>query len=163
MRKTLQFSSAKAGRPVNNRFAEIDRYDVATARIVETKPFLLGSLNRVDFKRKDGTTKTVYGWTPELDPKSGRLRGGIEIFDNTDQLIPFVSRAPTADKGFLSRIAPVDIVSGLIAVLMTFTAIFVVVHQVVYHDGVEVPQLLSASVTMILGFYFGRATTDQNA
>jgi hypothetical protein len=147
---------------VNNRFADVDRYDVATARVVETKPFLLGSLNRVDFKRKDGSAKTVYAWAPELDPKSGRLRGGIEIFDNTDQLIPFVSRAPTADKAsFLLRMTPVDIISGVIAVLMTITAIFVVVHQVIYQDKVEIPQLLSASITMILGFYFGRATTDQ--
>src|SRR5437868_746135 len=118
---------------VNNRFADIDRYDVTTARIVETKPFLLGSLNRVDFKRKDGSIKTVHAWAPELDAKSGRLRGGIEIFDNTDQLIPFVARAPTDIKDtFLSRIAPVDIISGIIAILMTLTAIFVVIHQVTY-------------------------------
>jgi hypothetical protein len=87
---------------VNNRFADIDRYDLSTARIVETKPFLLGSLNRVDFKRTDGSIKTVHAWAPELDSKSGRLRGGIEIFDNTDQLIPFVARAPTDTKGALS-------------------------------------------------------------
>jgi len=132
---------------VNNRFADVDRYDVATARVVESKPFLLGSLNRVDFKRNDGSIKTVHAWVPELDPISGRLRGGIEIFDNVDQLIPFVSRAPTAERGnLLTKIAPVDIISGSIAILMTLTTIFVVIHQVIYHESLEVPLTLGGQI-----------------
>jgi hypothetical protein len=60
---------------VNNRYSGVDRYDLTTVRVVEVKPFLSGSLNRVDFKRKDGSEKTIYVWVPELDVKSGRLRG----------------------------------------------------------------------------------------
>jgi hypothetical protein len=45
---------------VKNRFAGVARYDVATSLVIETKPFLLGAINRVDFKRRDGPTKTVY-------------------------------------------------------------------------------------------------------
>jgi hypothetical protein len=149
---------------LNNRFANVQRYDLTTARVVETKPFLLGSINRVDFNRKDGSSKTIYAWVPELDPKSGRLRGGIEIFDKTDQLIPFVSRAPTAEReNFLAKIAPVDVISGLIAILMTLTMIFVVTHQVIYHDTIDIPLALSTGITTILGFYFGRATTGQSS
>jgi hypothetical protein len=146
---------------VNNRYSGVDRYDLTKVRVVEAKPFLSGLINRVDFKRKDGSEKTVYVWVPELDPKSGRLRGGIEIFDDTNQLIPFVSRAPIAEKSsFLSKIGPVDVISGAIAVLMTLTMIFVVAHQVIYHDNVDVPLILSNGIATILGFYFGRATTQ---
>jgi hypothetical protein len=60
---------------IRNRFAGIDRYDLASAFVVETKPFLLVSINRVDFKRKDGSTKTVYTWFPEIDNKTNKLKG----------------------------------------------------------------------------------------
>jgi hypothetical protein len=147
---------------VKNRFAAVDRYDLTTTFVVETKPFLLGSLNRVDFKRKDGSDKTVYAWAPELDNRTGKLRGNIEIFDNTDQLIPFVSRAPGRSLNIFEKIGPVDIISGLIAILMTITMIFIVTHQIIYHDTVDIPLVLSNGITVILGFYFGRATTGQN-
>jgi hypothetical protein len=93
-----------------------------------------------------------------------KASGGIEIFDDTNQLIPFVSRAPIADKSnFLSKLGPVDVISGLIAVLMTLTLIFVVAHQVIYQVTVDVPLILSNGIATILGFYFGRATTQANA
>jgi len=80
---------------VNNRFAGVERFDLTTSRIVETKPFLLGTISRVNFKRRDGSDKTVYAYVPELDARSGKLRGGIELFENSDQLIPLVSIAST--------------------------------------------------------------------
>jgi hypothetical protein len=151
---------------VTNRFAGVDRFDLSKAFVVETKPFLLGSLNRVDFKRKDGSDKTVYAWVPELDGKTGKLRGNVEIFENTDQLIPFVSRTPSVQGNkalgdFISKLGLVDVVSGLIAIIMTFTMVFIVVYQIIHGINVDIPGLLANAITTILGFYFGRATVAQ--
>jgi len=149
---------------VRNRFAGVARYDLASAFVLETKPFLLGTINRVDFKRTDGSTKTVYAWVPELD-RSAKPRGPIEFFTSLDELIPFVSRTRTgmsAREYFLSKIQPVDIVSGLIAILMTLSMVAIIFHQVTSGNTVDIPLALSSSVTTILGFYFGRATTGQS-
>jgi hypothetical protein len=148
---------------VKNRFAGVARYDVATSLVIETKPFLLGAINRVDFKRRDGSTKTVYAWAPELD-RTGKPKGAFEFFTSLDELIPFVSRTPTGKslrENFLSKLQPVDIVSGLIAIFMTFTMIFIIIHQIIAEKAVDVPLVLSNGITTILGFYFGRATTGQ--
>jgi hypothetical protein len=113
------------------RFAGVERYDLSTALVLETKPFLSGSLNRVNFKRKDGSDKTVYAWVPELDSKTGKSRGSVEFFANLNELIPFVSmKATTRKDNILLRMQPVDLISGLIAILMTATMIFIVVDQV---------------------------------
>jgi hypothetical protein len=137
---------------VSNRYADVDRYDLATARVVETKPFLLGSLSRVDFKRKDGSGKTVYGWAPELDKKSGRLRGGIEIFENTDQLIPFVSRAPTIkshDTDFIK-----------LTVISVLTFMFAsVIYVVIAAPENKSLQVLTGLLGLTIGYFVGKGDT----
>jgi hypothetical protein len=145
---------------IKTRFAEVVRYKLDTARIVETKSFLLGSIRRVDFNRQDNSQKTIYAWSPGIDAETGKPIGDIEILLNMDQLISFVSRAPGREESFFSKLAPVDIVSGLIAVLMTIALIFVVVHQVIYQERFDIPIVLSSVITTIVGFYFGRATTN---
>ena len=138
---------------VGNRFADVDRYDLTTARIVETKPFLLGSLSRVDFKRKDGSSKTIYAWAPEVDSKSGRLRGGIEIFDSTDQLIPFVSRAPTTrayDIGFI-KLAVVSVLAFMFAVS--------VIYVVISAPDNKSLQVLTGLLGLTIGYFVGKGDT----
>jgi hypothetical protein len=142
---------------IKNRLGGVPRYQLDTARIFETRPFLLGSISRVNFKRQDGSEKTIYTWVPEMDPKTGRATGTIETFNNLDELIPFVSRAPDRKNGFLSIISPVDIIAGLIAILMTITLVFIAIHNAVYDDKGEVPPILSNGIATVLGFYFGRA------
>jgi hypothetical protein len=81
-------------------------------------------------------------------------------------LIPFVARTQlsrSSGEYFFSKLTPVDIVSGLIAILMTLTVIFTVFYQVTHQTTVDVPLVLSNGITTILGFYFGRATVGQNA
>jgi hypothetical protein len=147
---------------IKTRFAGVARYKLDTARILETKSFLLGSISRVQFNRQDNTQKTIYVWSPGTDASTGKLRGDIEIFLDMNQLIPFVSRARGKEESLLSKIGPVDIVSGLIAVLMTVALIFVVFHQVIYQEKFDIPVVLSNVITIIVGFYFGRATTNPN-
>ncbi len=141
---------------VNNRFATVDRYDLTTARVVETKPFLLGSLSRVDFRRKDNSTKTVYAWTPEPDAKTGRPRGGIEVFDNTDQLIPFVSRPPTDitkkayDIGFMKLV-----VVSILAFMFAISVIYIVISA---PDNKSL-QVLTGLLGLTIGYFVGKGDT----
>ena len=140
---------------VSNRFADVDRYNLTTARVVETKPFLLGSLSRVDFKRKDGSSKTVYAWAPESDAKSGgRLLGGIEIFDNTDQLIPFVSRAPIATKTYNADFVKLVVVSFL-ALMFAGSVIYIAVTA---PDNKSL-QVLSGLLGLTIGYFVGKGDT----
>jgi hypothetical protein len=39
--------------------------------------------------------------------------------------------------------------------------IFIIIHQIIAENAVDVPLVLSNGITTILGFYFGRATTGQ--
>jgi hypothetical protein len=138
---------------IGNRFADVDRYDLATARVIETKPFLLGSLSRVDFKRKDGSSKTVYAWAPELDAKSGRLRGGIEIFDNTDQLIPFVSRAPT------TKTHDTDFIKLIVVSVLTFMFAVSVIYVVIAMPENKGLQVLTGLLGLTIGYFVGKGDT----
>jgi hypothetical protein len=80
---------------VKSRFANVDRYDLPTARVVETIPSSLGSLNRVDLKRKNGSNKTVYVLVPGYDKSTGMRQGTIEVFDRAERLIPILSKTAT--------------------------------------------------------------------
>lgn len=157
---------------IRTRFAGVDRYDLTNLLIIESKSFLWGSMNRVKIKRKDGSDKTVYVWEPESDKKTGKPTGNYEFFEDIDDLIPFVSfsqpaiadrAAKIAEGRFLSKVSPVDIISGAIAILMTFTMIFIIIHQAISNTPLDVPVVLSGAITTILGFYFGRATTPANS
>jgi len=149
---------------IRRAFAGVPRYDLGTARVVETNPFLVGSLNTVVFKRTDGSEKTVYAWAPELDKETGKLRGDIRAFADTDKLIAFVSAAKIGPlERFFSGIGFGDAVSGLIAILMTLAVIFTVYIQTTRGSStIEVPAVLSNVLTIIVGFYFGRTKIGQN-
>jgi hypothetical protein len=121
-------------------------------------------MHLVRFKRKDGSLKTVYAWEGERDRKTGALSESIQIFEDIDDVVSFVSLSRSdisshanklARESFLAKISLVDMVSGIIAILLTTAIIFVTVYQA----RENVPGILANALTTILGFYFGRATT----
>jgi hypothetical protein len=153
---------------VRNRFAGVERYDTTDARIVQSKLFLWGEMHSIRFKRKDGSAKTVYVWEGERDKKTGVPADRIQIFEDTDEVVSFVSlyrsdisnRAnKIARESFLAKISLVDLISGTIAILLTVTIIYVTAYQ----EQKDVPGILANALTTILGFYFGRATTSAPA
>jgi hypothetical protein len=58
----------------------------------------------------------------------GRLRGGIEIFDNIDQLVPFVSRAPTERP---SWVRDTDVIKLIVVSALTFMFAVSVIYVVI--------------------------------
>ncbi len=120
----------------------------------------------IRFQRaKPGDTKKVFVWEPEgKDTKED-----IQIFEDDDQIISFVSlyqpkilskAEEIAKRRFLARFTPVELIGGIIAILVTSTTLFAVVYQLLHEREFKLPELW-ALVSVIAGFYFGRAIGDQ--
>jgi hypothetical protein len=160
---------------VKQRFSDRVRYRPDEARTVDVKPFLWGKIHQIRFPRVQGAEKTVFAWEPERDALQGEAqRENIVIFEDQSEIVSFVSMyqpqiiakaGKIARHNFLAKFTPVDLISGIIAVLLMLTIIFVIVFQLLANKDVKLPELLFSALTSIIGFYFGKsksgeATTD---
>jgi hypothetical protein len=156
---------------VEKRFSDPNRYKANDARVVEVKPFLWGKINQIRFPRTNGPEKTIYVWEPEPTKKTGDLMEGLEIFENEEDIVSFVSlyqshimakAGDLARHNLISKFGPVDLVSGIIAILLTGTIIFILVFQLLSKISLDVPGILANVLTTIVGFYFGKASNNPN-
>ena len=112
--------------------------------------FLGGELYVVEFDKteKDETKKyTNYVY----------FEGGkIEVCKNPALLNELVARK-SKKQGFSVFMESIEGIAGVIGLIVTLT----IVYLLVKNPAVEIPHILSTSLTTILGFYFGTKTVLQ--
>jgi len=132
------------------------RYDanVKAFRGIDSKRFLGGSISTVRLTTNDDKDQTIYVLQ--------QLESGDQIVTTIDELISIVSsnRVPSGlefRRPFFNALFSVNAVTGIIALLLTIT----IVYLVVIAKTNEVPSILANALTTILGFYFGRTAVGQ--
>jgi hypothetical protein len=154
---------------VKTRFADPGRYKVSDARVVEVKSFLWGKIHQVRFPRANGSEKTVYVWEPEVSTKAGDITEGLSILEDEEAIVSFVSlyqpqiiakAGELAKRSLISKFGPVELVSEIIALLLTGTIIVIIIFQLTSNKSLDVPAILSNVLTIIVGFYFGKASNN---
>ena len=120
-------------------------------RISRTIPgFLNGELIVVDVYRNDQKIGENFYYSAHY-PEDRRS------FTSMDELALWMGQHELSSRrsGPLSVLSDFRIVSGLIAILITLTIITLIIVAVIRGWAIEVPDILSNALTIILGFYFG--------
>jgi hypothetical protein len=104
--------------------------------------YLGGALYVIGFKTPKNEERTNYVYIEGND---------VTVCKNSTMLNDFVARK--SKKGFLaSLVEALEGVAGIIGLIITIAIVFMFINN----PKVEIPQILSASLTTILGFYFGK-------
>ena len=107
--------------------------------------YLKGSLYVVGFTGKDGEQKTNYVYIEGTD---------IHVCKNPALLNEFGARK-SKKFGIPDTIEALGDIAGIIGLLITGTIIWMLIQN----PEANIPQVLSASLTTILGYYFGSKTS----
>jgi hypothetical protein len=134
-----------------------DLTDAAPIRLNGSVPFLDGTLSTIAFKRAD-----ELQWEENYYYQA---RNDSQLFATGQTLAEFVSR----DHKFRSgrrwdRLWEFTGISGLLALIITLVISFLVIFEAVIGVAqISVPEILANALTTILGFYFGKATSQASA
>lgn len=112
--------------------------------------FLSGELYVVEFEKSE--REEIKKYTNYVYFEGGK----IEICKNPALLNELVARK-SKKQGFGSFMESIEGIAGIIGLIVTLT----IVYLLVKNPTVEIPQILSTSLTTILGFYFGTKTVIQ--
>ncbi|MES9926070.1 MAG: hypothetical protein ABW152_18490 [Candidatus Thiodiazotropha endolucinida] len=128
--------SEKAIDAAMNVTSEGDEYHVINYH----PEFLSGELYVVGFETDDGP-KNVFVY----------MEKGKPIVCKNQALLNELVARKSKKTGFQSVLESLGGIAGVIGVLITVTIIYIVLRD----PKAEIPQVLSAALTTILGFYFG--------
>ncbi len=103
--------------------------------------YLKGSLYVVGFKTADGEERSNFVYIEGND---------VTVCKNQALLNEMVARK-SRKVGLSSLIEDFGGVAGIIGLMITVTIVYILIND----PKAEVPQILSAALTTILGFYFG--------
>jgi hypothetical protein len=114
--------------------------------------FLNGQLYTFSFDRTDTQTGQVKTESARvyyrcLPDESER----IDVYTNDDILLEILGETHSPTEGDFFR---VDTIAGIIAVLLTLT----ICVRSFWPSDTQIPAILQNALTVILGFYFGRAS-----
>ena len=120
----------------------LSSHEGANHRVINHHPeFLDGSLYVVEFDSKEDKKLTNYVYFEGSE---------TTVCKNSALLNELVARK-SKKSGVVSILESLGGITGIIGLVITFTIVWLLVND----PKAEVPQLLSAALTTILGFYFG--------
>ena len=126
------------------------KYGGPVQEITDTRPFLDGMLTTLVVKKSGGDAWKVWFWESYVSSET-------QDFDSTEGLLAFVSmRGRPRSGSIIERLTSVNFISAFIAILLTLAIVFLAV----YRQTADIPAILANALTVILGFYFGRAGAD---
>lgn len=124
-------------------------------KILHVQPkFLKGSLYTVGFDviGKDGEQSNYVNRVYV----HGR---DIDVYGFDDQLLAIVGA--THSDSFIEKLMTPDFVSTFIAISMTLIVAFSFISNIAWGKGIEIPEFISSGWLLILGFYFGKSTSQR--
>ncbi|BBK32654.1 hypothetical protein STHU_32880 [Allostella humosa] len=118
------------------------------------KQFLDGELYSVAFKEPDekGYLNRVYVHGSKMD-----------LYRNDELLLSILgatysrSMVMSIFSSIVSACRDVQFISGIIALGIAAT----IGYMTIWHNGMQIPDILGNALTIILGFYFGRASARE--
>jgi hypothetical protein len=126
--------------------------DSHNIRIVNTqKKFLKGSLYTVAF---DGKADLDTGVAPSFINRVYVYGNSIDVYGFDEHLLNIVGA--THSRNFLEVFGDTKAISGVIALLMTVIVIVIVTVSVYRGSEIAIPQIVSSTWLVIVGFYFGK-------
>jgi hypothetical protein len=134
------------------KIVEQNNPEARNFRIVDVKSkFLQGSLYTIAFDATDKAGET-HTYTNRVYVVGSKLT----VFRNDELLLSIVGQ--THGQSLLDKIFSTDVISGFVGIIIVLVACY----MLLFGSG-QVPDLLGNAVTIILGFYFGRATAKNAA
>lgn len=122
--------------------SNLSSHEGAGFKVINHHPeYLDGSLYVVGFNDANGERLSNYVYIQGDD---------ITVCKNPSLLNEFVSRK-SRKKGITALVDSIGGIAGIIGLLITCTIIFLIVNN----PDANVPQILSAALTTILGYFFG--------
>ncbi len=134
-------------------------------RLSRTIPgFLEGELVVVDIMQDSKAIGENYYYDSDSPAES-------RSFKSMDELVLWLGqRKPDGQRvgGAFSALSRFEVVSAVIAILITLAICFIILSNVIYHGKsgqlqIEIPDILSNALTIILGFYFGSQVGKSSA
>ncbi|MFV3131732.1 hypothetical protein [Niveispirillum sp. KHB5.9] len=114
--------------------------------------FLGGKLYTVGFNAKKQNSDEYDAYINYVFDKDGDFR----VYRNDTQLLDMV--ASIKDKSrWHDKIFSTNGISGVIAIIMTVAIVYMALSN---STETKIPDILGNALTIILGFYFGKATKD---
>lgn len=89
--------------------------------------------------------------------------GKIKSFLGVDDAVLWLSSTAQSSKKNLLGLSEGEIVPGIIAIGITLTICIIVIAQVSSQTAINIPDILSTTFTIILGFYFGAKTQKSSS
>ncbi len=121
--------------------------------LIEERNLLNGWLCEIRYTAPDHQTRHLHAF---VCVEWGQTI--VNLLENIPDLAELILRQRVKTGGFLNNVtsllSSVDAIAGLIAVAM----VGMIIASVIVHKDGEIPQTLANSLSVILGFYFGRAT-----
>ena len=120
---------------------ELSSYEGSDHRVINHhSDFLNGSLYVVGFVNPENEKKHNYVYIEGKD---------VTVYKNEAILNEMVARKSTSK--FTSFMDGMGGIAGIIGLIITFTIVFMLLNN----PEAKIPQVLSAALSTILGFYFG--------
>jgi len=128
------------------------KHDVKVKRHTGTMPFLRGTLDTWIVEKPDGAEWKIWVWQDSLGLK-------YRDFDTTDSLISFISMS----KNFIDRPSTIDKLTtvNFVSAFIALVLILCIALLIVRGDADKIPPILGNALTVILGFYFGKAAGER--